>query len=820
MLQNYIKIALRNLQRQKVFSFINITGMAIGMACCMLIFMFIRDELSYDQFHTKKDRIYRVLYDATNGMTLARAPITIQPLMKDYFPEVETAARVFIRNASISIKGEQGANEEIQYFEEEQLFFADAAFTDIFTLESLGGEKNEWLKNPFTVVLDEETAIKYFGEVNEALGKVIYLRGDRAFTVVGVAKDFPDNSHMHFNMLLPFENMYDLERDDSAERMKDILSRNWVISHSHTFVLLKEGANPSRVDQRFADLVTDHAPEALQLGQEFRLQPLEKIHLYSSDIYINPEAQGDIQYVYVFGAIALVTLLIACFNFINLSTAQSMKRAKEVGMRKVMGARRKHLFAQFLGESMVVCFFGFVLALGLVNLALPQLNDLTNKSLEMIDLLSPEIALVFTGIFLLTGFLGGSYPAFHISRLHMITTLKGKVSERVGKRINFRQVLVIGQFVASIVLITGSLLIFKQLNYLLSRPMGFNTELMLNVPLFSENMNTIFGGIDVNLRQKLNTFEEELEQYPEIEAITLSSSLPGLGVVNRMVTYEGKETEDPIFSASISVDYDFLETYDLELVAGRDFSKETGTDHSSAFIINEQTAKEFNFGLPQEAIGKEINLEGKQGQVIGVVKDFHYTNLRAGIGTLLLDIGVPFLNTLTIRLNTKNPTRAVTLVEEKWKAFFPEKTFEYSYMDQSLANTYDNERRLGKIIGVFAAFAIIVSCLGSYGLIMYNAKTREKEIGVRKVLGANFRQLIGLMIKDFTFLYVLSFIIALPMIYYLAEGWLSDFNYRIGLSLDVIVVSGLLTLLIIWATIGYQSIKTALVNPVKCLRDE
>ena len=791
------------------------------MACCMLIFMFIKDELSYDRFHSKKDRIYRLLYDATNGMTLARAPITIQPLMTDYFPEIESAARVFIRNASVSIKGEQGIEEDAQNFEEEDLYFADEAFTDIFTFEILAGDKEKWLKVPFTAVLDEETAIKYFGAAEEAIGKIIYLRDDKAFTVIGVAKDFPSNSHMHFNILLPFDNMYDLEQDAAAERMRDNLSRNWVISHSHTFVLLKQDADPAKVNERFASLVKEHAPESLQLGQEFSLQPLEQIHLYSRDIFINPEPQGDIQYVYVFGAIALVTLLIACFNFINLSTVQSMKRAKEVGMRKVMGARKKQLFAQFLGESMVICFLGFVLALGLVNLTLPELNDLTNKSLEMADLLSPKIILAFTTIFLFTGFLGGSYPAFHISGLQMLTTLKGKVSERVGKKINFRQVLVIGQFAASITLITGSLLIFKQLNYLLTRPMGFNTELMLNVPLFSQNMNTVFGGINGQLRQRLNTFEEELEKYPEVEAITLSSSLPGLGVVNRMVTYEGKETEEPIFSASISVDYDFLETYDLELIAGRDFSKETGTDHLSAFIINEQTTKAFNFGSPEEAIGKTVTLEGnKEGQVIGVVKDFHYANLRAEIGTLLLDIGVPFFNTFTMRLNTNNPTETVAMIEEKWKAFFPEKTFEYSYMDQNLADTYENERRLGKIIGIFAALAIFVSCLGSYGLIMYNAKTREKEIGVRKVLGANFRQVIVLMLKDFTLLYIISFVIAIPAIYFLSDSWLNEFSYRIGLSLDVIAVGGFLTLLIIWFTISYQSIKTALLNPVKCLRDE
>lgn len=819
MLKNYIKIAIRNIQRQKVFSFINITGLSVGMACCMLIFLFIRDELSYDQFHVKKDRIYRLLYDSSSGITLARAPITIQPLMQDFFPEVEMASRVFVRNASVSIKAEEINSKDDKSFEETDLFFADDAFTEIFTLEAIAGDKANWLVEPYTVVLDEASAIKYFGST-DVLNKTIYLRGDRAFKVNGVVKDFPANSHMHFNMLLPFDNMFDIEEDSAAVRIKANLNQNWVISHSHTFVLLKEGANPTAVDSRTGDLVNTHAPERLRLGQSYRLQPIEKVHLHSSDIYLNPEAQGDIQYIYVFGGIALITLLIACFNFINLSTAQSMQRAKEVGMRKVMGAGKKHLFIQFLGESMLICLFGFVLSLGLVNLALPKLNELTGKSLELTNLLNTEIVLSFIGIFLITGILGGSYPAFYISRVNMITTLKGKVSDTVGKKINFRQFLVIVQFAASIVLITGSLLIFKQLNYLLNRPVGFNTALMLNVPLFSQNINTLFGGVDGPLRHRLNTFEEELERFPEIQKITLSSNLPGIGSVSRMVTYEGKETTDPIFVPSFSVDYDFIETYSLNLVAGRDFDIDMGTDHTNAFIINEQAAKEFNFGKPNEAIGKEITLEGKTGQVIGVVKDFHYTSLRSAIGSMIMDVQVSFFSAITMRLNTRNPTATIALIEEKWKEFFPEKTFEYSFIDESLASNYENERRLGNIIGIFASLAILVSCLGSYGLIMYNAKRREKEIGVRKVLGANFRQVIILMFKDFTILYLISFLLAIPFIYYFADSWLSDFDYKIGLSVDVFLISGILTLMIVWFTISYQSIKSAMVNPIKCLRDE
>ena len=820
MFKNYLKVALRNLQRQKVFAFINITGMSLGMACCIMIFLFIRDELSYDDFQTKKDRIHRIIYQASNGMKLGRAPITIQPVITENYPEVEAAARIFPRNISVLLdEKENKDNEEERKFEETQVLFADPSIKKIFTFNSVEGDMGNWLETPFTVVLDKETALKYFGE-DEAIGKTIFLRGDKAFTVVGVVEDFPDNSHIHFNMLIPFENMYDLESDDIAQRIEDNLTRNWIISHSNTYVLLKEGQNLEKVNEKLEGIVNQYAPESMHLGQIFSLQPLSEIHLFSSEIRLNPEAQGDIQYIYVFGAIALITLLIASFNFINLSTAQSIKRAKEVGMRKVMGAKPQHLFAQFLGESIVVCLFGFILSMGLVNMVLPEMNDLTDKHLTLSDMLDPINLIIFTSIFLFTGILGGSYPAFFISKVNMLTTLKGKVSSRVGKKINLRQLLVIVQFSASIILITGALLIFKQLNYLLNRPVGFKTEQMLTIPLFSQSINTVFGGVNGELRQRLNTFDEELLRLPEVNNVTLSSGLPGISIVSRMVDYEGKQSDDPVFSPILSVDYDFIDTYNLEIISGRSFNIETGTDHSSAIIINEQTVKDFNFGSNEEAIGKEINIEGKDGLVIGVLKDFHYLNLKSPIGSLILHIGVPQFSVFTVSLNTKDLPESIAKIETKWKTFFPEKAFEFDFLDETLLTNYQVERRLGKIIGIFALLAIFVSCMGSYGLIMFNAKQREKEIGVRKVLGASFREVITLLFKDFTILYGLSFIIALPIIYYFSEKWLSDFNYRIGLSIDVFLLGGFSTLLIVWLTISYQSIKAALINPVKCLRDE
>nr|WKN38559.1 ABC transporter permease [Tunicatimonas sp. TK19036] len=821
MLRNYLKIASRYLAKYRVFTFINVVGLGVGMACCLFIFLFVRDELSYDQFYPNKDRLYRVVYHATNGFSYAQVPPPIAPLMPDFFPEVETAARAYNRGISVQVPDAQG---EHKNFEEDQAFFVDSTFLDIFSLNFIAGNAQTRLADPNEVVLNREMAEKYFGaeavQQGNVIGKTLLLDGNHPYKVVAIAEDFPDNAHLHFSLLVPYESMFTLAPTERDTVMRKNLGQNWVISHSHTYVRLREGTQASQVDNRFGSLLTQHAPEQLNIGQSFTLQPITDIHL-NPDVQLSPEGTNDRRYVYIFSAIALLTLLIACFNFINIATAQSVRRVKEVGMRKVMGARKIHLFGQFMSESMWVSFLGFLLALFIIFTSLPEFNNLTQKNFTWQELLEWPVVLTFIGVFVLTGLLGGSYPAVYLSRWQVMRALRNAVSTvRPGRRWSLRHVLVVLQFTASIALISGTVIIFRQLHYLENQPVGFDREAIVTVPLFSQDLNNIFGGVDGALRSRLNTFENELTSHPGIEASALSSTVLGIAVVSRRVEPEGVETEGHLFAPSFSVDYDFLETYGLELVAGRGFNLEAGTDHTEAFIVNESAVQEFNWGSPEEALGKEIELEGKVGKVIGVVRDFHYTSLYLPIGAMVMDVEVPMFTTLSIRLQGQQFQEAIAYAEAKWQEYFPGKTFEYSFLDESLREMYENDARIGQIIGIFALLAILVSCLGSYGLAMLLARQKEKEIGIRKVLGASLIQIITILTRNYFLLILIASVLAIPLAYWAMNEWLTNFAYRIPLSAGLFMLAIIAVLLIAALTISHQTIKAAFINPADTLKDE
>lgn len=822
MIKNYFTIAIRYLRRHRVFSFINIAGLGLGMACCLFIYLFVQDELSYDRFHEKADRIYQVSYHAPNNYTFARIPPPLGPRLREYFPEVETSARMYGRNLSVRVPVNVSEN-TFNDFEEEDVFFVDSTLFNIFSFDFIAGTPNENLSDPATAIIAESMAEKYFGadwQKNNVLEQTLTFIGEHPFKIVGVVKDMPSNSHWQFHILVPYENMFTIENPDMGQIMRDNLARNWVISHSFTYVLLKEGASPAAVDEKMPALLEEHVPKELKVGQTFSLLPLLDVHL-TPDVYLQPEPTSDLEYVYIFAAIAFVTLLIACFNFINLSTAQSLKRAREVGMRKVLGARKPQLFMQFLGESLLLSFVGFILALFIVFTALPDFNTLTEKSITSDYLFNWKILGGFLIIFVITGLLGGSYPAFYITRMKTLATLKGGKGEVAHKKFPFRKVLVVFQFAMSIALIAGAAIIFSQIRYMQNRPLGFQQEAIITIPVFSQNMNNVFGGVNGQVRSRLNAFENEVQQNSEIEAVTLSSTVPGLGSMARGTLYEGHgEEEGRLFIPTISVDYNFLDTYELELVAGRDFSKESGTDHTSAFIVNETSVKEFGWETPEKAIGKTIDLEGKKGSVIGVIKDFHYVSLQVPIGSLILDVGVPLFNVFSIKMNTQNFDNTLAFLEEKWATHFPEKTFEYTFLDNNLVEIYRADRRFGKIIGIFASLAILVSCLGTYGLSLLYAQQKEKEVGIRKVLGASVAHIISLLSKGHLILIGLASIIGIPLAYWGTQRWLENFAYRMDLSAGLFILSVGAVLLIALMTISYQTLKAALANPVHALRDE
>jgi putative ABC transport system permease protein len=816
MLYNYLKIALRNLRLHKSFAFINITGLTLGMTCCFLILMFVRHEFSYDRFHEKFDRIYRVTYMpkfAGLATALVVLPPPASPLMPGYFPEIETSARMYRRSASLEATDSPGA--ERRKFEEQDFLFADSTILNIFSFQFLQGNPATALQDNFTVIITDEMAQKYFG-TTDALGKTLLFGGSQPMKVSAVVKEFPDNSHLKFSFIANYPTMFALENQAAREN----LTQNWVISHSWTYVLLKPDQNPAAVNAKFPKFLLTHAPKQFSKDIEYRLQPMRDFHLRSS-LGGEPEPTGSITFLYVFMGVACITLLIACINFVNLSTARSLKRAKEVGMRKVLGAVKQQLIGQFLGESFLMSLGAFVLSLVLIQLCLPLMNAVTDKHLTLSYLLQdPLLVLVFISIFLVTSFLAGGYPAFFVSAFQPIATLKGNFASLKARGGFIRQTLVVIQFAASIGLVTAAIIAFRQLHFMRNQPLGFAKDHIITAPLFSNNLNNIFVEPDDSLYQKLRTFRNVLLQNPAVEDVTLSDQPLGQGSVRRGVVPEGFTQEDNKFISCVGVDYNFLKTYNIRLLAGRDFSENYPTDKSEAFIINETGARSFGWQKPADALGKTINREGKKGKIVGVIKDIHTETLSQPLSGVLLDIDISHLNVFSVKIDARNVPQTLGFIEKKWTEFFPEKAFQYDFLDVSIGRLYQSDQRLSTIIGYFAGLVILISCMGLYGLIALVAQQKVKEIGIRKVLGASVTQLVVLLSKDFLRLVGIAFVIAVPLAWYAMNQWLQGFAYRIDISWWIFALAGLLALLIAQLTVSYQAIKASLANPVQSLRSE
>ncbi len=812
MLFNYLKTAYRGILRNKIFSLINIIGLATGLTCALLILTFVVDEKSYDTFHSKKERIYRLRY-LISDFDIARVPPIFKEYLNDYFPEVESSSRLWSRSVSVSVPHE---GQDLR-FEETNVNFADAELFQIFDFEVVSGTLDEALVHPFSVILNEEIALKYF-ESTDVIGQMIRMEGDQSFTVRAVVKDFPSNSHVHFDMLVPYDNMYDLEPAALREGIRANFKMNHMVSHSPTYVLLKEGANPEVVNERFVTFVEEKIPENQNKDQRFEIQPLLDIHL-NNDVQAQAEAPGSRQFIWIFIAIGALTLLIACINFVNLSTAKSLQRAKEIGMRKVMGAWNHHLITQFLGESFLTTLLASILAIGATTMLVPELNALTNKELTVDILLTGSIIAGFIGIMLITSFLAGIYPAFFVTRFAILNSIKGGISDP-GSAMNFRKGLMVVQFMISVVLISGSLIVYDQLGLMRNKPLGFQKELMITAPIQSNNFNSVFGGVDENLRNKLETFETTIGGLSSVKGSTLSSGLLGFGMVNRNVVPEGFTVEDNVLSPSMSVDFDFLEVYEIPLAAGRYFDESYGTDQASAFIINETAVSTWEFGDPESALGKTINLEGKEGKVVGVVNDFHFLSLSEAMRPMLLDISDPQFSYITVKLTGQNLKESIDQIEAIWNEIFPTETFDPQYLDEALAQAYLAQEQFGKLVGYFAFMAVLISCLGSYGLIMFIASEKKKEVGVRKVLGASVNQLVLLLAKRFVFLVLVAITIAVPIVIYFANQWLDDFSYRVTISPLSIGSAAMITMALVFGTVSIQAFLAAIANPAKSLRSE
>ena len=810
MLQNFFKTAFRNITRYRVYSIINFVGLTSGLALSLLIITYVRSELSYDRFHEKSDRLYRMSYTAPNGLELASTPPPIAPRLKEYFPEVEHAARMYRRNLSITTPDKD------QTFEETDVFFADSTIMDMFSFVFVNGNPEGALEEKFTVLITEAMSKKYFGDENP-IGQTLLFSNSRPFKVTGVLKNFPENSHLRFNMLVPYDNMYDLETDQAAALMRQNFEVNYVISHSYTYVLLKPGADPSAVDAGMADFIKKYALPQLQVGQVFSLIAVPDIHLKST-LLAEPSPTNSMSNLLVFSGIGLLTILIASINYINLSTAQSLTRIKEIGIRKILGSMKYQLILQFLAESFLFCLVALSLSYVVFYTMLPFLNAVTGKNLvfnEVIDgfMLGASLALL-----LVITVLAGGYPAWFVTRFNSINALKGDTPQAGSQFL--RKVLVVFQLTIACMLLTGSLVIMKQLDFLSSRPLGFQKERIITVPLFSQNLNGIFRANDSTYRSRLQTFRDIIERESAVSSTALSSNPPGLGAVYRGTVPEGFTREDNLFIANLSIDYDFLQTYDMKLVAGRSFSRDFTTDAATGFIVNETAVEEFNWESPEKALGKTINREGKEGKVVGVISDFHFMSLTTPVSAMVLEFDANQFNSLSIRLEHANPSAIIKKIENSWSTIFPEKAFEYTFLDEQINEQYENYENFGLIIQSFTFVAILIACLGVYGLVLFVVQRKVKEIGVRKVLGASMGNILRMIYHDFAWLMLIGFVLAIPLSYYLLNEWLLNFTYHTSIDALTYFISLMMLVITVTLTIGYQAVKASLANPVTSLRTE
>jgi putative ABC transport system permease protein len=807
MLKNYIKTAIRNLLKRKGYSLINIIGLAIGMASCLIILMFVSDELNYDAFNEKADRIYRVagsFFYGGRSFDIAVAPAPMAQVLIDDFPEVENAVRFRQRGRYIFRYGENS-------YREMSVSYVDPSFFDIFSIPLIKGNPDTALNDPNTLILSRNTAQKYFGD-EDPVGKTLRLNDRSDYMVTGVFEEIPGNSHFHFDVFVSMTSL-----DESKAKF-------WMSQNFQTYILLREGADPAALEAKFPDMLVKYMgpqieafmgksmeklAEENELKGEFYLQPLQDIHLHS-DLIAEMEPTSDVKYVYIFMAVGLFILIIASINYMNLSTARSAGRAREVGIRKVLGSFRSQLIRQFLTESMMLSLVSLVLALGLVRLALPFFNGLSGKALTMAHLGYPAMVVALVSVAIFVGILAGSYSAFFISAFQPVNVLKGQLKSGV-KTGWLRSGLVVFQFAASIILIIGTFVVYNQLHYIQNKKLGYEKE---QVILLS---NTYLLG------DQAETFKNQMLAYPQIVNASISDYLPVPSNDNiSAVLPEGEmDSKKATSMQNWIVDYDYISTLGMKIVAGRDFSREFSTD-TKATIINQAAAKQFDWAQPVgRKIGRIISNKGdiELYEVIGVVEDFHFETLKETIGPLVMFLGNSNSN-ISFRVATEDIAGTIGLLQKEWKKFLPYQPFEYSFLDERFADMYESEQRIGRIFGVFAGFAIFIGCLGLFGLAAFTAEQRTKEIGIRKVLGATSPNIIQLMTREFVILIAVANVIAWPVAFWVMKGWLKDFSYRVSLNVWVFVGAGLLTLMIALLTVSYQAVKAALSDPATSLRYE
>ena len=814
MLKNIFKVALRNLFKDKFYSFLNIIGLSIGIAASFLIVLYVVDELSYEKSFDDNERIYRVATAANFGdgqlTDIAASSAPLASGFKNHIPEVETITRFQPSTIYITI--------DDNHYKEDKVYFADSTFFDVFSYEVLEGNPRSILTEPNSLVLTRKAAIKYFGEdtfmAGEIIGKMVQTDRWGALGVTGIIEDFKGNSHLDFDMMV------------SMSTNQDALNPIWISMNYWTYLKLIPGAKAADLEDKFRDLVMQYVvPQVVQymsfpeeeltsetLDQNFKfyLQPLNDIHL-TSNLYAEFSTNGNIQYVYIFSAIAAFIILIACINFMNLATARSTRRAKEVGIRKTLGSTSKVITSQFMLESFLFVVIAMLIALGLTEAFRSPFNSISGKSLSFNVFQNPWIIYMILGFTIIIGLLAGSYPAFYLTKFKPVDVLKGSMGS--GKKSPvFRSILVVVQFIISIGLIVSTLLVYKQMSYIQTRNLGFDKENVIVLKNASR-----FG-------EKKYPFKQILLDQSEIIDASYTTHVPSQGYWSTAYKAEGDDATDHILFYGFS-DFEYDDIMKFQMKQGRYFSRDFPSD-SNAVVINEEAA--FSLGLSgndsKDAIGKKLetlNFDGARikVEVIGVVKNYNFKSLHSPVEGMAIRLG-DFGDNLAVRVQPGNHKATLKKIEQLWMENHPALPFEYSFLDEDYERMFQKEARMSTIFSIFSVLAIVIACLGLFGLAAYTAEQRTKEIGIRKAMGASSSSVVGLLTREFTKLVVISFVIATPLAWYLMKGWFNAFAYKTTMGVWPFVFAGFIALLIAWLTVSYQSIKAAIANPVDSLRDE
>jgi putative ABC transport system permease protein len=805
MFRNYFRIAWRNILRHKGYAAINIIGLALGIAACMLILQYVSFELSYENFHQQKDRIYRVRQDRFDNGKLstqwASGAYAVGNSFKDAIPEIEDYVKL-IDNGKVT------TDVDNQPVDIDKVYFATNSFFSVFTYNMLSGDKQNALKEPSTAVMSASTAKRIFG-TTDILGKKIQLNRNSNYTITGVFDDAPANTQLRPDMLLSYSSFLKLVGPNFNPEAA------WLADGCLTYLLLKKGADPKKVEAKFIPVVDKFTAEDMKkynAAVTYHLQPLKLIHLYSHFIG-EPGETGDGNTVYLLMGIALFIVVIAWVNYVNLATARAINRAREVGIRKAVGSQRFQLVIQFLSEAGVLNFIALIIAFAMVLLAIPGFNNLTGQHLSFSLLGQPQFWLGLVSLFLIGVFFSGLYPAFVLSGFRPIEVLKGKLGTS-GKGSMLRKSLVVFQFTASLFLLIGTVIVFRQMQYMRNQQLGLNIEQTLVVKPGSV-------GLDSTFVQRTEAFKNDLMRTPYIKGVTKSTTVPGQPVpwnAGAIKLVGADETTQKQYRV-IGVDYDYMRTYAPKLIAGRSFDKSFGSDEQSV-VYNMKGFEQLGLAKPEDAIGKKIDFWGEQYTIIGITENFHQQSLREAYEPLIFRLTEDANGYLSIQTSGNHSRETIELAREKWKAYFPGNTFEYFFLDDHFGEQYKADQRFGTVFSIFTTLAILVACLGLFGLASFTTLQRTKEISVRKVLGASVFSILQLLYREFIILLLIAFCIAAPIAWISGARWLEGYAFRTDISLAYIIIPFFIIVFIALVAVSFQSVKAALMNPVKSLRME